>query len=82
MARILDEGTLLPTTSSIYPFLYTERHIHRSRCKSDLFFRSHFALYRETEDNWDVDIADDVKAECSKYGQVIFAYVDVQSKVR
>ena len=34
----------------------------------------------ETEPGWDLEIAEDTKAECSKYGPVLHAYVDSSSK--
>ena len=34
----------------------------------------------ETEPGWDQEIADDTKAECSKYGPVLHAHVDSASK--
>ena len=37
---------------------------------------------RETEPDWDKEIADDVKEECSKFGAVNHVYVDRNSKVR
>ena len=36
---------------------------------------------RESEPTWDVDIGEDVKAECSKFGQVQHVFVDKNSKV-
>lgn len=39
-------------------------------------------LCRETEPNWDQDIATDVKEECEKYGPVDHIYVDRNSQVR
>lgn len=35
---------------------------------------------KETEENWDVDIRDDVVLEMSKYGGAVHAYVDKHSK--
>ena len=35
----------------------------------------------ETEPNWDEEIAEDVKGECSKFGTVTFIHVDRDSKV-
>jgi hypothetical protein len=35
---------------------------------------------RETEDNWEAEIADDVGGECSKYGPVQHVYVDKNSR--
>lgn len=37
---------------------------------------------RETEPEWDKDIAEDVKEECGKFGEVTHVYVDRNSKVR
>lgn len=39
-------------------------------------------LHRETEPNWPDEIADDVKAECGKYGMVSHLHVDKDSKVK
>lgn len=39
------------------------------------------AACRETEPEWDKDIAEDVKEECSKFGSVGHVYVDRNSKV-
>ena len=36
---------------------------------------------RETEPEWDRDIADEAKEECSKYGSVLHVHVDRNSKV-
>ena len=35
---------------------------------------------RETEENWEAEIADDVGGECSKYGPVQHVYVDKNSR--
>ena len=37
---------------------------------------------RETQPDWDKDIAEDVKEECGKFGSVNHVYVDRNSKVR
>lgn len=39
-------------------------------------------LRRETEPDWDQEIATDVTEECSKYGPVSHTHVDKNSKVR
>lgn len=39
-------------------------------------------MCRETEPDWDKEIGDDVKEECSKYGSVLHSHVDRNSKVR
>lgn len=40
------------------------------------------AFYRETERDWDKDLADDVKGECEeKYGHVEFIKVEKESQV-
>lgn len=36
---------------------------------------------RETDPNWDLDIGNDVKDECEKFGPVQHHYVDKNSKV-
>lgn len=40
-----------------------------------------FALHRETEPDWDTEIAADVKDEAGKYGPVLHIHVDKNSKV-
>lgn len=37
---------------------------------------------RETEPEWDKEIGEDVKGECSKFGTVTHHYVDRNSQVR
>ena len=39
-------------------------------------------MCRETDPNWDLDIGNDVKDECQKFGPVQHHYVDKNSKVR
>jgi len=39
-------------------------------------------LRRETQPDWDKDIAEDVKEECGKFGSVSHVYVDRNSRVR
>lgn len=40
-------------------------------------------MYRETEKDWDKDLADEVKSECeSKYGKVLAIKVEKESEVR
>ncbi len=39
-------------------------------------------LFRETEPDWDQEIATDVTEECSKYGPVSHTHVDKNSKVK
>ena len=39
-------------------------------------------LARETEPEWDNEIGEDVKGECSKFGTVTHHYVDRNSQVR
>lgn len=38
-----------------------------------------FSTGRETEPNWDAEIAEDVRGECSKYGPVEHVWVDRNS---
>lgn len=45
-----------------------------------LLLKNMFDPAEETEPNWDLEICEDVKAECSKYGEVVHAYVDRNSK--
>jgi hypothetical protein len=42
------------------------------------FLRTNVVLFCsvQTEPDWDLDIADDTKEECSKYGAVKHIYVD------
>jgi hypothetical protein len=35
---------------------------------------------RETSDNWDAEIAEDVGSECQKYGAVLHVFVDRNSR--
>lgn len=48
-----------------------------SGCDSKFFrLMSLFFCSVQTEPDWDLDIADDTKEECSKYGAVKHIYVD------
>ena len=49
-----------------------------TRC---LLLKNLFDPLQETEPNWWVDIAEDVKEECSKHGPVDHIFVDKDSKV-
>jgi RNA-binding protein 39 len=45
-----------------------------------LLLENMFDPLKETEPDWDLDIADDTKEECSKYGAVKHIYVDKNSQ--
>lgn len=45
-----------------------------------LLLKNMFNPAEESEPNWELDIGEDVKAECSKYGEVVHVFVDKNSK--
>ena len=50
--------------------------------KRTLLARSRLSLgFRESDPRWDEEIKEDVTAECSKFGVVEHAFVDINSKV-
>ena len=45
-----------------------------------LLLKNMFTPEEETEDDWDHEIAEEVKEECAKFGHVLFVHVDKESK--
>jgi len=51
-----------------------------SNLSTCIVLRNMFDPASETDINWDLEIRDDVKEECSKYGSVIHIFVDRESQ--
>lgn len=45
-----------------------------------LLLKNMFDPGEETEEGWSEDIAEDVRGECAKYGEVVFLHVDTESR--
>ena len=45
-----------------------------------LLLKNMFDPAEETEEGWSEDIAEDVRGECAKYGEVVFLHVDTESR--
>ena len=74
------------STSNAIPFSLVKEYVRSRRVST---FRNHrsyslfrLRLSRETEKDWDRDLADDVKGECEqKYGQVEAIKVEKETQV-
>lgn len=47
-----------------------------------VLIKNMFSAAEESGENWDIEIGEDVKEECSKYGPVVHVHVDKNSQVR
>ena len=63
---ILEQGLLGPSSPIPTPYL---------------LLKNMFNPQEEEGDNWDAEISDDVKEECSKYGPVLHIHIEKASKV-
>ncbi|KAI8904760.1 hypothetical protein EDD86DRAFT_194402, partial [Gorgonomyces haynaldii] len=73
MARLSRDENRIPTNDR-------ELSIHTSRTSLCVLLKNMFDPEEETEPDWQKEVEEDVKDECSKYGRVMHIAVDRESK--